>query len=365
MATGEEEFQIACAHDRRGEEAEAIPHYRRALELGLDEADARGAMLGLGSSLRNIGEHAEAVQVLEEAVVRFPDYPALRAFLALARHSAGLGALAVADLIELAIGSADLDGYERALAFYVDELRMPPSRRTVALERWPGGLGELVVLGETHGNEAGPEALWALAELTLEAGEPVTIGVEAPERDSALFEMFVAGDADRAALLSGAFFGASWFDGRANEAMLQVFERARARRGAGDDVRVFGLVREGDHDPANQNPHEQRMANAVLERVEPGRRLVALVGSFHAQRTSVELGKRGTCTPMAARIAEQMPVDTVKLAYAGGHSWAVTGEGLTLLQIAGSNATPGFCEHDGPSFDWEWGVGIAVASPKA
>ena len=362
---GDEAYLTACAHDRRGEEAEAIPHYRRALELGLADDDLRGAMLGLGSSLRNVGEFADAVEVLERAVARFPDYSALRAFLALARHSRGHGGLAVAELLELLVAQCDLDGYERAIAYYVDELRMPPARRNVRLTAWPNGLGELVVIGELHGNTAGPEALWALAEVALEARDAVTIGIEAPERDSALFEMFVGGEVDRDALLGGAFFGASWFDGRASEAMLEVFERARARRGAGADVRLFGFVREGDHDPSSQNPHEQRMADALLERVEPGRRLVALVGNLHAQRTSFQIGTR-TCEPMVARIARCALVDAVNLAYAGGHSWAVTEKGLTLLDVlAAPDASLGLRAHAGPGFDWAWGVGIAVASPSA
>ena len=61
----EQAFKFASAHDRRGEEAEAIPFYRRALALGLDGENRKGALLGLGSSLRNVGQAAEAVELLQ------------------------------------------------------------------------------------------------------------------------------------------------------------------------------------------------------------------------------------------------------------------------------------------------------------
>src|SRR3954469_16492342 len=96
VSTAIAEYETACEHDRNGREAEAIVNYRRALELGLAGDDRRGALLGLGSSLRNVGEHTESVSALEQAVEEFPEYLPLRAFLSLSQHSAGQTAQAVA-----------------------------------------------------------------------------------------------------------------------------------------------------------------------------------------------------------------------------------------------------------------------------
>ena len=84
-----EAVEEAFAHDRAGREAEAIPCYEQALELGLPDALRQQALLGLGSSLRNVRRHADAVRVLEAAVAEYPDHGGLRFFLALARWSAG------------------------------------------------------------------------------------------------------------------------------------------------------------------------------------------------------------------------------------------------------------------------------------
>lgn len=112
-------FELACAHDFVGREAEAVPLYRAALAGGLDPQHRPLAVIQLASSLRNVGRAAEAV-VLLEAVPDDAHAPGRDAFLALALHDAGrpTEALAVA-LRRLATA---LPEYGRAVAAYADEL---------------------------------------------------------------------------------------------------------------------------------------------------------------------------------------------------------------------------------------------------
>jgi tetratricopeptide (TPR) repeat protein len=109
-------------HDRAGREAEAIPLYEEALRLGLSGPDRRRALVGLGSSLRNVGRHDEAVEVLSGAVVECPGDAALRVFLALALRSAGEERDAFRALGSIVLAEADLGGYEAAVAYYLDHL---------------------------------------------------------------------------------------------------------------------------------------------------------------------------------------------------------------------------------------------------
>ena len=67
-------FEYAGAHDFAGQEAEAIPVYREAMRLGLSDDDLPRAYVQLGSSLRNVGQHQEAVDLLTEGLSRFPAY---------------------------------------------------------------------------------------------------------------------------------------------------------------------------------------------------------------------------------------------------------------------------------------------------
>ena len=131
------EFIKACEHDRWGEESEAIPSYERALALGLPPEDRLGAMLGLGSSLRNVGRHEEAVATLRAAVAEFPDHAPLRSFLALALHSSGEPDEAVAALLDLVLRHAPLNGYEVALRDYRNSLLKTgaPNKKATVLRR--------------------------------------------------------------------------------------------------------------------------------------------------------------------------------------------------------------------------------------
>ena len=82
-------FEWASVHDFLGRDAEAIPLYRRALELGLDPVRNFQAQIQLASSLRNIGESAEAVRILEGMKPEATAGDAHEAFLALALFDAG------------------------------------------------------------------------------------------------------------------------------------------------------------------------------------------------------------------------------------------------------------------------------------
>ncbi|MBL8161349.1 MAG: tetratricopeptide repeat protein [Anaerolineae bacterium] len=117
-------FEYAGAFDFAGQEAEAIPHYRRALAMGLDGDYLPRLYVQLGSSLRNVGAFDEAVALLDEGIARFPDMPALRVFRAYALESAGRSKAAITELLELAIRyvqTPDMQGYARAIRYYTDE----------------------------------------------------------------------------------------------------------------------------------------------------------------------------------------------------------------------------------------------------
>ena len=115
-------FDEACDHDRVGREEEAIPCYVEALDLGLGDPWRQQALLGLGSSYRNVLRHAEAISVLSEASTEYPDDDALRVFLALALWSGGREREAFELLGKVVVDTADLRGYRRAASFYLDHI---------------------------------------------------------------------------------------------------------------------------------------------------------------------------------------------------------------------------------------------------
>jgi tetratricopeptide (TPR) repeat protein len=119
-------FEYAGALDYQGREAEAVAPYRRAQALGLSGNDLPRLYVQLGSTLRNVGELEEATSFLAEGRANFPDHAGIQAFYALALLSADHCREAVLTLLDLITANAeriDLDGYDRALRAYTDELR--------------------------------------------------------------------------------------------------------------------------------------------------------------------------------------------------------------------------------------------------
>ncbi|QJC52460.1 tetratricopeptide repeat protein [Paenibacillus albicereus] len=119
------EYQLAWTHDSLGLEREAVPHYERALSLGLGPEDDAGARLGLGSTLRTLGRYAEARELLEASAQRYPERAEFRVFLAMALYNEGDAARAMELLLrELADSSsaAGVQEYARAIRFYADKL---------------------------------------------------------------------------------------------------------------------------------------------------------------------------------------------------------------------------------------------------
>jgi tetratricopeptide (TPR) repeat protein len=121
----EREYELGGEHDSAGREEQAIPHYEQALALGLREDLVPGALLQLGSSLRNVGRNDEAVALFDDAVARFPNHAALRLFRAFALATAGRDREALVDVLELArtrIEAPEIERYRRSLENYTRAL---------------------------------------------------------------------------------------------------------------------------------------------------------------------------------------------------------------------------------------------------
>jgi tetratricopeptide (TPR) repeat protein len=117
--------QTAWVHDSLGLEEEAVPHYEAALAAGLPDDQARGAYLGLGSTLRTLGRDADSERVFQEGIERFPDFKPLRVFHAMLEYNRGRSREAVRTLIEVLLESTDdptILRYRRSLGGYAADL---------------------------------------------------------------------------------------------------------------------------------------------------------------------------------------------------------------------------------------------------
>jgi hypothetical protein len=115
-------FERGSSLDSTGHSDLAIPHYRRALELGLEGIRRRRAVIQMASSLRNLGEVGESVALLRAERDRPADEldDAVAAFLALALVDAGREREATALALEAL--APHLPRYQRSLAKYAREV---------------------------------------------------------------------------------------------------------------------------------------------------------------------------------------------------------------------------------------------------
>lgn len=118
-------YHTAWLHDAMGDESGAVPYYERAIALGLPDDDLRGALLGLGSTYRTLGQYDKAVATLRRGMEQFPDAGQFPTFLAMALYNTGEHAQAMELLLKtLANASTDpgIQRFQRAILFYADKL---------------------------------------------------------------------------------------------------------------------------------------------------------------------------------------------------------------------------------------------------
>jgi tetratricopeptide (TPR) repeat protein len=130
-------YEVGGAHDTAGEEQSALGYYEQALGAGLSGDHRRRCLLQYGSTLRNLGRHAESIAALERARTEFPDSDSVRLFLALSLHAAGRSDAAVAELLELAadrLRSPEVVRYETALRGNAGALAEQDRRRSATGE---------------------------------------------------------------------------------------------------------------------------------------------------------------------------------------------------------------------------------------
>ena len=121
-------FEIACTYDTHRLEADAIPHYEKALAVGLVGEKRRDALLGLGSSYRCMEQYADAVRTLERGMAEFPQAHEYAVFLAMALHNLGDHRRALQLLLKhVAEHTSDPQTakYQRALFHYAENLDPP------------------------------------------------------------------------------------------------------------------------------------------------------------------------------------------------------------------------------------------------
>ncbi|HVT72741.1 MAG TPA: tetratricopeptide repeat protein [Lacunisphaera sp.] len=98
--------------------AEALPHYEKAIALGLPPNELSGAYIGLGTTLRALGRFERSAEVLRSGASQFPDNPEFTVFLALTLFAQSHQAEAMRLVLDTLCDTTEepgLTAYQRAI----------------------------------------------------------------------------------------------------------------------------------------------------------------------------------------------------------------------------------------------------------
>ncbi|MDP1510846.1 tetratricopeptide repeat protein [Paenibacillus sp. CMAA1739] len=118
-------YQTAWTHDVLGLEKDAVPFYEKSLGMALSAESRRGAILGLSSTYRVLGDYVKAKAWLDTGINEFPDYRPFRVFYAMVLYNLGEYGKAMQGLLmEIAETGSDVSTqeYSRAIQYYADKL---------------------------------------------------------------------------------------------------------------------------------------------------------------------------------------------------------------------------------------------------
>lgn len=119
------QFQLAWTLDTIGRHADALPCYEKAVALGLPPNELSGALIGLGSTLRLLGQFDRSAEVLRSGQVQFPDNPEFNVFLALTLHDLGAHAEALRLALDTLCQTTEdpgLTAYQRVIRHALSKL---------------------------------------------------------------------------------------------------------------------------------------------------------------------------------------------------------------------------------------------------
>ncbi|MFJ7646318.1 tetratricopeptide repeat protein [Lysinibacillus sp. NPDC097279] len=118
-------YQCAWSFDVLGEERQAVPYYENAIKQGLAGTDLEGALLGLGSTYRTLGEYEKSKNVFLKGMALFPTNQALQVFYAMTLYNLNEHSKAMELLLKCLADTttdAEILSYKNAINFYANQL---------------------------------------------------------------------------------------------------------------------------------------------------------------------------------------------------------------------------------------------------
>lgn len=118
-------YQCAWSFDLLGEESKAVSFYEKSIELGLSSKELEGALLGLGSTYRTLGEYEKSKIIFLKGIESFPNNRVIQTFYSMTLYNLNEHSKAMELLLKCLIDTTiddELLKYKKAIDFYSDKL---------------------------------------------------------------------------------------------------------------------------------------------------------------------------------------------------------------------------------------------------
>ncbi|AXI08475.1 tetratricopeptide repeat protein [Oceanobacillus sp. 143] len=118
-------YQCAWSFDLLGEESKAVPFYENAIKLGLSSKELEGALLGLGSTYRTLGDYERSKRTFLKGIELFPHNRAIQTFYSMTLYNLNEHSKAMELLLKCLIDTTTDDkilSYKNAVDFYSNKL---------------------------------------------------------------------------------------------------------------------------------------------------------------------------------------------------------------------------------------------------
>jgi tetratricopeptide (TPR) repeat protein len=118
-------YQCAWSFDLLGEEAKAVSFYENSIKLGLSSNELEGALLGLGSTYRTLGEYDKSKRIFQKGIESFPNNRAIQTFYSMTLYNLNEHSKAMELLLKCLIDTTkdeNILNYKKAIDFYSNKL---------------------------------------------------------------------------------------------------------------------------------------------------------------------------------------------------------------------------------------------------
>ncbi|WP_244238259.1 hypothetical protein [Corallococcus terminator] len=240
--------------------------------------------------------------------------------------------------------------------FYLEGWKEEPSAEgpcTTTVKGLPELLhpGLTLLIGEQLGSNEAPQMVGHVVCQAAQTGLAVVLGLSIPDTEQARVDAYLASPgapADQDALLEGRFWSRPYQDGRSSRAIMELIDRVRALRTAGQRVSLVAydtdVLRGSERDAAQAKLWTERRA------AKPNEIHIVMAGNTH---TRIEKGTEWDqgFTPMGHLMKDYPSLVVLEMSYAQGTRWGcdLNRDGKLACGLVGATPAPKVAAREGLS----------------